>query len=105
MVSGLPFPPFLYILKGFNHAKATGDLQAEAQRVSSQLDISVLASSALPEKKLQLVKKLQKQGKKVAMVSSRPTHIGYNDFLIKYIYRSGTESTMRLALQQQMSGS
>ena len=46
----------------------TGDNATEAQRISQQLCIPVLASSATPNGKLQHVKSLQEEGHKVAMV-------------------------------------
>ncbi|OQV11303.1 hypothetical protein CLAIMM_15159, partial [Cladophialophora immunda] len=52
----------------------TGDSKEEANRVSHILNIPVLASQAMPMEKLDLVRSLQKQGQKVAMVGD-----GLND--------------------------
>ena len=46
----------------------TGDKAGEAERISQQLGIPVLAASATPQKKLEYIKDLQEQGHKVAMV-------------------------------------
>ncbi|KAG5765939.1 hypothetical protein H9Q72_005966 [Fusarium xylarioides] len=54
----------------------TGDMPQSANRISQQLKLPVLASEATPQDKLDLVKRLQKEGKAVAMVGD-----GLNDGL------------------------
>lgn len=54
--------------RGLSFSILTGDNAAEAQRISEQLGIPVLASSATPSTKLEYIKSLQAAGHKVAMV-------------------------------------
>ena len=54
----------------------TGDNAAEAARISTELDISVLGFRALPSDKMQHIKDLQRQGQHVVMVGD-----GINDAL------------------------
>ncbi|KAG5792499.1 hypothetical protein H9Q69_008436 [Fusarium xylarioides] len=54
----------------------TGDMPQSANRISQQLKLPVLASEATPQDKLDLVKRLQKEGKAVSMVGD-----GLNDGL------------------------
>lgn len=63
-----------FLKAGLNVTMLTGDNAAEASRISSQLGISVLASRALPQDKVAHIKKLQRQGHRVAMVGD-----GIND--------------------------
>jgi Cu2+-exporting ATPase len=59
---------------GFEVAIITGDNMATAKYVAGELGIDVYFAQVLPDKKLEKIKELQKQGKKVAMVGD-----GIND--------------------------
>lgn len=52
----------------------TGDNEEEAQRIASQLNVQVMEASATPQKKLEHIQALQKQGHKVAMVRAATEH-------------------------------
>ncbi|KAF5645828.1 P-type ATPase [Fusarium tjaetaba] len=62
--------------RGYATHLLTGDMPQSANRISQQLKIPVLASEATPQDKLDLVKRLQKDGKAIAMVGD-----GLNDSL------------------------
>lgn len=54
--------------RGLEVSMLTGDNAQEAARISQQLGISVTASAATPDVKLEHVKELQRKGRKVIMV-------------------------------------
>ncbi|KAL8688795.1 MAG: hypothetical protein Q9224_004795, partial [Gallowayella concinna] len=60
--------------RGLHITILTGDNEQEAQRVASQLGVGVMDAGATPQKKLEHIKTLQKQGHKVAMIGD-----GIND--------------------------
>ncbi|KAK5242733.1 hypothetical protein LTR20_003682 [Exophiala xenobiotica] len=60
--------------RGLELAMLTGDTPEEASRISQELGIPVLASSAMPHKKLDHIKNLQSKGHVVAMLGD-----GMND--------------------------
>ncbi|KAF5549195.1 aldehyde dehydrogenase [Fusarium mexicanum] len=62
--------------KGYATHLLTGGMPHSAHRISQQLKLPVLASEATPQDKLDLVERLQKEGKVVAMVGD-----GLNDGL------------------------
>lgn len=57
----------------------TGDNEAEASRISRELDIPVAASCATPGVKLNHIRGLQKKGHKVLMVCSRGIEYSISD--------------------------
>ena len=63
----------------------TGDVSHSAQRVSLELEISVLASEAKPQDKLNMIKRLQDDGSIVTMVSVHHGDLSVDfSFLIFY---------------------
>lgn len=60
--------------QGFDLALVTGDNQYTADAVAKELGIDMVLAEVLPEKKEEVVKNMQKDGKKVAMVGD-----GIND--------------------------
>jgi Cu+-exporting ATPase len=60
--------------RGYNTAMLTGDSKAVADTIASQLGIKETFAQLLPEQKVQEIERLQKSGRKVAMVGD-----GIND--------------------------
>ena len=77
----------------------TGDVVAEADRISTVLKIPVLAAKSLPQEKQEWIRALQDRGHKVAMVCS--TKLRSPSVLTSS--RLATASTTLLPKQQPMS--